>query len=51
MKPLLLGTPIVEIYRTPISDKNLAAYIALDLYYAKLFNTDLSAVKEKVIVD
>lgn len=51
MKPELFGTPLARNYRAATSDKNLAAYIALDLYYAKLFNLDLSNVKEKPVVE
>ena len=51
MKPALFATPLVRNYRAATSDKYLAAYIALDLYYAKLFNLDLSNVKEKPVVE
>ncbi|MWW25892.1 hypothetical protein [Algibacter lectus] len=51
MKPELFGTPLARNYRAAASDKNLAAYIALDLYYAKLFGIDLSNVKEKTVVE
>ncbi|MCL5129906.1 MULTISPECIES: hypothetical protein [unclassified Algibacter] len=51
MKPQLFVTPIARNYRAAISDKYLATYIALDLYYAKLFDIDLSNVKEKPIVE
>jgi len=51
MKPNLFASPIARNYRAPISDKYLATYIALDLYYAKLFDVDLSNVKEKPVVE
>ena len=51
MKPELFVTPVAKNYRAAISDKYLAAYIALDLYYAKLFDIDLSNVKEKPVVE
>jgi hypothetical protein len=51
MKPELFASPIVRNYRAPISDKYLATYVALDLFYAKLFDVDLSNVKEKPVVE
>ncbi|MCF7567757.1 hypothetical protein L3X37_05175 [Sabulilitoribacter arenilitoris] len=42
MSPRLFGTPLMSNYRDLLKDKYLAAYVALDLYYAKLFNKDLS---------
>ena len=51
MTPALFGTPIARNYRVATSDKYLATYVALDLYYAKLFDVDLSNVKEKPVVE
>lgn len=44
MSPKLFGTPLMTKYRTALNDKHLATYIALDLYYAKLFDIDFSKV-------
>jgi hypothetical protein len=49
MSPKLFGSPLMTRYRSAISDKYLASYIAFDLYYAKLFNIDLSNIKEEAI--
>jgi len=47
MSPKLFGTPLMANYRDAIKDKYLATYIAFDLFYAKLFNKDLSKVNTK----
>lgn len=44
MSPKLFGAPLIGKYRTAIKDKYLATYIALDLFYAKLFDVDFSKV-------
>lgn len=44
MSPKLFSTPIMSKSKNAITDKHLACYIALDLYYAKLFNIDLSKI-------
>ncbi|OEK07325.1 hypothetical protein A8C32_17965 [Flavivirga aquatica] len=44
MSPKLFGAPLITKYRAALNDKSLASYIALDLFYAKLFDTDLSKV-------
>ena len=44
MSPKLFGTPLMAKYRNTLSDKHLALYVALDLYYSKLFDIDLSQV-------
>ncbi|ULC60333.1 hypothetical protein MBM09_04920 [Flaviramulus sp. BrNp1-15] len=44
LSPKLFGTPLMSKYRTALNDKYLATYIALDLYYSKLFDIDLSKV-------
>ncbi|MDO5979984.1 hypothetical protein [Flavivirga spongiicola] len=44
MSPKLFGTPLISKYRNAIRDKYLATYIALDLFYAKLFDVDFSKV-------
>ena len=51
MKPALLASPVARDYRTIVFDKYLSAYIALDLYYAKFFDIDLSSVTEKAIIE
>lgn len=47
MSPRLFGSPLMSNFRLVSSDKYLSSYVAFDLYYAKLFNIDLSNVKEK----
>ena len=47
MSPKPFGAPLMSNYRQVIQDKYLAAYIAFDLYYAKLFNKDLSQVNNE----
>ncbi|MDO5976719.1 hypothetical protein Q4Q40_21165 [Flavivirga jejuensis] len=44
MSPKLFGAPLLNKYRTAIKDKYLATYIALDLFYAKLFDVDFTKV-------
>lgn len=44
MSPKLFGAPLIAKYRNVLNDKNLAMYVALDLYYAKMFNIDFSKV-------
>ena len=44
MSPKLFVAPLVTNYRSALTDKNLAAYIAFDLYYAHLFDINLSEV-------
>lgn len=44
MAPKLFAPAIVNKYRNALNDKNLAMYIALDLYYAKMFDVDFSKV-------
>jgi len=44
MSPKLFGAPLVSKYRNTIKDKNLAMYVALDLYYAKMLDLDFSKV-------
>lgn len=47
MSPKPFGAPLMSNYRLVVQDKYLAAYIAFDLFYAKLFNIDLSQVSNK----
>ncbi len=52
MSPKLFGTPLATSYSLTLSDKYLAAYVAFDLFYAKLFDVDFTQVeKEKPKVD
>lgn len=44
MSPKLFGAPLNTGYRSAVSDKYLAAYIAFDLFYAKLFDVDPAKV-------
>lgn len=43
MSPKLFGSPLIPKYQQLITDKHLALYVALDLYYERLFDADLSA--------
>lgn len=47
MSPKPFGAPLMSNYRFALQDKYLAAYIAFDLFYAKLFGVDLSQVSTK----
>ena len=47
MSPKLFGPPLQSQYSQAIRDKYLSAYMAFDLFYAKLFDVDLSQVKAK----
>ncbi|MBD0836506.1 hypothetical protein [Aestuariibaculum suncheonense] len=38
MSPKLFGAPLMSSYRSILSDKYLATYVAFDLFYANLFN-------------
>ncbi len=42
MSPMQFGYPLVPKYQQLITDKHLALYAALDLYYERLFYADLS---------
>jgi len=44
MSPKLFGTPLMSKYLKSSNDKYLATYIALDLFYAKLFDINFSEV-------
>ncbi|MFH6771311.1 hypothetical protein [Gaetbulibacter aestuarii] len=47
MSPELFGAPLASNYRAVVTDKYLAAYVAFDMFYAKLFDEDLSLVNLK----
>ena len=47
MSPKLFIAPLSARYSQALNDKYLAAYIAFDLFYAKLFDVDLTQVKER----
>lgn len=47
LSPKLFGAPLMTNYRDVINDKYLASYVAFDLFYARLFDVDLSNVEEK----
>ena len=44
ISPKLFGPPLMSNYRTTLNDKYLTTYIALDLFYAKLFDIDFTKV-------
>lgn len=44
MNSKLFGAPLMSNYRSVLQDKYLAAYIAFDLYYAKLFDIDFTKI-------
>lgn len=44
LKPKLISPALTSNYKNVIKDKHLAAYIAFDLYYAKLFDIDFSKI-------
>ncbi|WP_345276955.1 hypothetical protein [Litoribaculum gwangyangense] len=44
MEPKLFGSPLMTKYVNTLNDKYLATYVALDLFYAKLFDADLSNI-------
>src|SRR5690606_16133674 len=47
MNRKLFTAPLASRYSQALNDKYLAAYIAFDLFYAKLFDVDLTQVKER----
>lgn len=47
MSPKLFGEPLKRLSGLALKDKYLATYIALDMYYAKLFDVDLDAPKKE----
>ncbi|WP_142783773.1 hypothetical protein [Changchengzhania lutea] len=51
MSPKLFSMPLTSNYRRLTTDKYLAAYVAFDLFYAKLFDVDLSKVNENDILE
>lgn len=44
MSPKLFGSALMNRYINALSDKHLATYIALDLFYANLFDIDFSKI-------
>lgn len=51
MNPRLFTEPLIPKYRILEFDKYLSAYVAFDLFYAKLFDIDESKVKERVLME
>jgi len=52
MSPRLFGAPLASSYSLALNDKYLAAYVAFDLFYAKLFDIDFTQpIIEKSKVD
>lgn len=47
MEPKLYGPALQSNYGAVIRDKYLSAYVALEFYYGKFFDVDLSKVSEK----
>lgn len=47
MSPKLFGPALQSSYGAVMRDKYLAAYVALEFYYGKLFEVDLTNVSEK----
>ncbi|WP_104734226.1 hypothetical protein [Hanstruepera ponticola] len=47
----LIAAPLQKVIKNANSDRYLAAYIALDMYYANLFNVDPTKVIEKPETD
>lgn len=47
MNPRLFGPALQSNYGAVMRDKYLASYVALEFYYGKLFNKDLSTVTDK----
>ncbi|TYA84359.1 hypothetical protein [Seonamhaeicola marinus] len=47
LSPKLFGAPLASNSKNALSDKHLATYIALDLYYSKLFDVDLTTIAPK----
>jgi hypothetical protein len=45
MDPKLFGPSFATHYEELITDKHLALYVALDLYYAKLFDIDFTEIE------
>lgn len=48
MKPELFGAPLQNKIKTANSDRYLATYVALDLFYSNLFNVDPTKVTENI---
>lgn len=49
MSPRMFTAPLITQYRAAAEDKYLSAYIAFDLFYAKLFDIDPTKVKERAV--
>ncbi|HEX9828361.1 MAG TPA: hypothetical protein VGA80_17315 [Flavobacteriaceae bacterium] len=51
MSPRLFTAPLITQYRKVADDPYLRAYVAFDLFYAKLFDIDATKIKERENVD
>ncbi|EMQ94661.1 hypothetical protein D778_00615 [Xanthomarina gelatinilytica] len=51
MRPDLFGAPLIKHVKNAHDDRYMAAYIALDLFYARLFQVDPTTVTEKPETD
>ena len=47
MSARMFSAPLVTNYNAAANDKYLSAYVAFDLFYAKLFDIDPNKVKER----
>ena len=47
MSPTVFGAPLIQKYQQLTTDKHLGLYAALDLYFERLFDADLSS-KQKI---
>lgn len=51
MNPKLFNDPLIGKYPIVETDKYLGAYVAFDLFYAKLFDIDPTKVKERELIN
>ena len=51
MSPKLFNDPLIGKYPIVETDKYLGAYVAFDLFYAKLFDIDPTKVKERELIN
>ncbi|MBU2949391.1 hypothetical protein KO493_01635 [Tamlana agarivorans] len=47
LSPKLFSAALSNKYMSLLKDKNLATYVALDLFYSKLFDVDLTKAKQE----
>jgi len=51
MSARMFSSPLITQYNAASNDKYLSAYVAFDLFYAKLFDIDATKVKERELKD